>query len=104
MTVLAFRPKKPGGALSTSPEASERLRGNFKAAAEAGLDVGDFWIKKQLEAKGLAWTRENFIKQKWRGDLSIDVDDEPFKPEYEIPENLQRCWGQGQRVSSGDCC
>ncbi|MGO4837209.1 hypothetical protein AB4144_33675 [Rhizobiaceae sp. 2RAB30] len=35
----------PGGALSMSPEASARLRGEIDAAREAGMDVGDWRIK-----------------------------------------------------------
>ena len=80
---------KPGGGLSLSPEASKHLHGEIDAAREAGMDLGDWRIKQRMEKLGLDWTRENFIKAKWYGELPTDEDGEPFVPEDEIPEELR---------------
>ncbi|RVD67314.1 MAG: hypothetical protein E5V62_03250 [Mesorhizobium sp.] len=80
--------QKPGGVPSLTPEALRRLRGELDAAREAGMDVGDWRLKQQMEAAGLAWTSENFIDWKWRGELPDEWD------EGEIPEDLQD-WEKG---------
>jgi hypothetical protein len=80
--------KKPGGALSPGQAASSRLRGDIDAANAAGMDLGDWRIKQQLEARGLSWTRDNYIEQKWLGELPEEWD------EGELPEDLQD-WSKG---------
>lgn len=79
---------KPGGALSMSPEAIGRQRGEMEQARAEGMDYMDWLLKQRMAARGVAWTRENYIDEKWRGEL----------PEYwdedEIPEDLQD-WEKG---------
>lgn len=52
------------------------------------MDYGDWLVRQQLEQRGLAWTRENFIEQHWRGELPEEWD------ESEIPPDLQD-WSAG---------
>jgi len=52
------------------------------------MDLGDWRIKQQLEARGLSWTRDNYIEQKWLGELPEEWD------EGELPEDLQD-WSKG---------
>lgn len=80
---MARHQQKKPGALSMSPEALERLRGEIDASREAGMDIGDWRIKQRLEKQGKAWNRENYIHAKWLGELPEEWD------ESEIPEDLQ---------------
>lgn len=47
-------------------------------------------VKQQLERAGKAWTRANFIEQKWRGELPIDeATGQAYVPEDELPAEFQ---------------
>jgi hypothetical protein len=80
--------KKPGSALSMSPEALERQRGEIDAAREAGMDYMDWKLKQRMDAAGVAWTRDNYIAWHWGGELPEEWDED------EIPEDLQD-WEKG---------
>lgn len=66
-----------------SQAASERLRGDIDAAREAGMDVVDYQLKQRMEKRGTPWTRENYIRARWLGELPEEWD------ESELPEDLQ---------------
>ena len=82
---------KPGKGLFARPADSFRLLGDIDAAREAGLEVINYQLKQQMQARGLEWTRENFINYHWRGELPDWWD------ENEIPEAL-RDWDTGPPI------
>lgn len=47
------------------------------------MDWDDWRIKQALEAKGLPWTRENFIEEKWRGELPAWWDEDEVAPDLQ---------------------
>lgn len=65
------------------PADSSRLRGEIDAAREAGLEVTDYQLKQQMDARGLEWTRQNYIDFRWRGELPDEWD------ESDVPDALQ---------------
>lgn len=68
----------------------DELRKDLDAARAAGLDVGDYWVRQRLEAKGLPWTRENFVQEKWCGELPVDeFTGQPYVPDDELPDDLR---------------
>ena len=89
-------PRKPRGALRRSPEASAGFRRDLDEAAEAGIDVRDLWIKQELGARGLPWTRENYIRQKYSSELPEEWD------ESDLPKDLQvaRPVGPSEKVGA----
>lgn len=73
-----------------TPEQRAELQAEIDAADAAGMELGHYRVKQRLAAKGLEWTRENYIEHVWRGELPIDpTSGQAYVPEDELPEEFQ---------------
>ena len=83
MVAENYQPKKPGAAFSMSPEASARQRGEMEQASAEGMDYMHWLTKQRMAARGVAWTRENYLWEVWGKELPAEIDED------EIPEDLR---------------
>ena len=70
---------------------NQEIEADAAEAKAAGLDdIAQLWVKRRLIERGLEWNRENFIEQKWLGELPVDeITGEPFVPEDELPPEFR---------------
>lgn len=60
-----------------------------RQARALGLDWTQYQVKKRMEARGIPWTRENFIEERKAGWDDSDGE-EMIVEEDDLPEEFQR--------------
>jgi hypothetical protein len=36
---------------------------------QADMDIGDWWLKERMAARGIEWNRDNYIWERWGKEL-----------------------------------